>query len=273
MVSHSGLITVMTRAARKAAPRLQARFRRSRAASGQPQGSGRLRLDGRRARRGDPRRGVAPRTARLGVSARGGRRASPAIPPSRAGWSIRSTAPPTSSTAFPISRCRSRSRSRSPAGRAGASSATASSISRSPTRASGRRRGGAPGSTTARLRVSARPRPQRGAGRDRHAVQGSWRSRPLPEGPRCGRARGRRHPPLRLGRARSRLGRRRTSTTASGRRISTCGTSPPALSGARGGRLRHRLSRRRCGPREGEVLAADDPLHSKLHKLLAGALR
>ncbi len=44
--------------------------------------------------------------------------------------------------------------------------------------------------------------------------------------------------------------------------------------GARGGRVRHRFSRpdREIVERR-EVLAANDVLHSKLHKLVAGALR
>ena len=50
-----------------------------------------------------------------GILMRGSAARSTAIRPSRAGSSIRSTAPPTSSTACRISPCRSRSRSRSPA--------------------------------------------------------------------------------------------------------------------------------------------------------------
>ena len=74
MVSHSGLITVMTarRAQGGAAP--APRLRRGRASPGQPQGPGRLRVDGRQARRADARRGTAQRAARLGLGARGRRR-------------------------------------------------------------------------------------------------------------------------------------------------------------------------------------------------------
>ena len=57
------------------------------------------------------------RAARLGHAARGRRARSRAIPTSRAGSSIRSTGPPTSSTACRISPSRSRSRSSKPDGR------------------------------------------------------------------------------------------------------------------------------------------------------------
>jgi fructose-1,6-bisphosphatase/inositol monophosphatase family enzyme len=84
-------------------------------------------------------------------------------------------------------------------------------------------------------------------------------SRPLPEDPRRRRPGGRRDPPLRLGRARSRLG-------GGGPLRRLLGGGPPALGrrrrnppGARGGRLRHRLPRRRLGAREGAGAGGQRP--------------
>ena len=67
MVSHSGLITVMTRAARKAAPRLRRDFNEVEQLQVSQEGPGRLRLDGRQARRGDADRGTAHARAPTGA--------------------------------------------------------------------------------------------------------------------------------------------------------------------------------------------------------------
>ena len=97
----------------------------------------------------------------------------------------------------------------------------------------------------------------------------------LQQDPRRGRPRSRRHPPVRLGRARSRLGRGGPLSTASGRRISSSGTSRRAsiLVREAGGFVDRFPRRRTPGIAKGQVLAANDQLHSRLHKLVAGALR
>ena len=90
-----------------AAPRLQ----RGRAAPGQPQGPGRFRLEADQRAEQTIFEELSHARPDWGCCWRRAAR-SRAIPTSRAGSSIRSTAPPTSSTASRISRSRSRSRSR-----------------------------------------------------------------------------------------------------------------------------------------------------------------
>ena len=70
------------------------------------------------------------------------------------------------------------------------------------------------------------------------------RSRRVGEDLRRGRAAGRGHPPLRLGRARSRLGRGGADGRLLGRRSRPLGHRRRHPAGQGGGRLRHRLSRR-----------------------------
>ena len=118
-LSHSGLITVMQRAARKAAPRLRRDFGEVEQLQVSRKGPADFVSMADKRAEADPGRGTAPRPARLGPAARGGRRDRGRSRPSRAGSSIRSTAPPTSSTASRISPSRSRSRSRKPGGRRG----------------------------------------------------------------------------------------------------------------------------------------------------------
>ena len=92
--------------------------------------------------------------------------------------------------------------------------------------------------------------------------------------PRCRRAR---KWPASAASARPRStspGSRRAATTASGRRISIPGISPPASSwSARRAASSPTFAARDAAIAKGQVLAANDQLHSRLHKLVAGALR
>ena len=112
MVSHSGLITVMTRAARKAAPRLRRDFGEVEQLQVSRKGPADfVSMADKRAEQTmvDELRNARPDWGMLleeGGEIEGN-------PESRAGSSIRWTAPPTSSTACRISRFRSRSRSAS----------------------------------------------------------------------------------------------------------------------------------------------------------------
>ena len=115
MVAHSGLITVMQRAARKAAPRLRRDFGEVEQLQVSRKGPADfVSMADKRAEQTIVEE-LAQRAARLGHAARGRRRDRGQSRTSRGGSSIRSTAPPTSSTACRISRSRSRSRRRSPA--------------------------------------------------------------------------------------------------------------------------------------------------------------
>ena len=96
-----------------------------------------------------------------------------------------------------------------------------------------------------RLRVSARARPRRMPDRHRHPALRARRRRGMGEDLRRGRPPGRGHPPLRLGRARSRLGRGRADGRLLGRRSRHLGHRGGRAAGQGSGRVRHRLSRRR----------------------------
>ena len=165
-----------------------------------------------------------------------------AIPTSRAGSSIRSTAPPTSSTACRISPSRSRSRSSKPGG---SREITHGLVYQPLTDESfWAEKGRGAWLQDRRLRVSARrdldealigtgiphlrPRRRRRAGRK---IYGAI----APEV--C------RRPPLRLGRARPRLGRGGPVRRLLGRRSRHLGHRRGRAAGQGSGRLRHRLSR------------------------------
>ena len=92
-------LTVMANAAQKAAEAPAARLQRGRAAAGLREGTVGLRLAGRPARRTDPEGGAEQGAPRLRVPDGGVRRVRARTTGPGAGWSIRSTAPPTSCTA------------------------------------------------------------------------------------------------------------------------------------------------------------------------------
>jgi myo-inositol-1(or 4)-monophosphatase len=117
------------------------------------------------------------------------------------------------------------------------------------------------------------PRPDRGAGRDRHPVRRPWRLQAMAPDLRRDRAGGRGHPPLRLGRARPRLGRRRPLRRVLGKRPEALGRGGGVLLVREAGGF---VTDFRGGDRvmeRNEFLAASDGLHSKLHRLVGGALR
>ena len=165
--------------------------------------------------------------------------------PSRAGSSIRSTAPPTSSTACRISRSRSRSRSRCPA----ASRRSRHGLVYQPLTDESFLGGEGPG------RLAQRPAParlgaarsRRSADRHRHSPFRPRRRRPLVADLRRDRARSMRDPPHRLGRARSRLGRGGPVRRLLGRRSRHLGHRRGRAAGQGSGRFRQRLSRARTG--------------------------
>ena len=81
------------------------------------------------------------------------------------------------------------------------------------------------------------------------------------------------HPPLRLGRARSRLGGRWPNGRFLGRRPRPLGHRGRRAAGQGGGRVRDRLSRRRPVVRARANMSPGRAIHHKLQKLVAGALR
>ncbi len=114
---------------------------------------------------------------------------------------------------------------------------------------------------------------ERGRDRDGHSVSGSWRFRAVePHFRGTGSVRCR-HPSLRLGGARSRLGRGRALRWLLGKRPVALGRLGRHIAGARGGRLVTDFRGGSEPVERREILAGNDVLHSKLHKLLAGALR
>ena len=126
---------------------LAARFRRGRAASGEPQGAGRLRQPRRSAHRADPGRRARPRPPRLGHAAGGRRRhRGQSGQAALGGRSDRRhlQLPPR----HPPFRDLDRGAGAEAGRRAGARSATDWSTIRSPTKASGPRRAGVPGCRT-----------------------------------------------------------------------------------------------------------------------------
>ena len=205
-----------------------ARFRRGRAAAGQPQ-EGPADFVSMADKRAEQTIVEELRNARpdWGMLLRGRRARSRAIPTSRAGSSIRSTAPPTSSTASRISPSRSRSRSKSPAGKAEITHGLVYQPLTDESFWAEKGRGAwlndAP---PARLGP---PRPRRSADRDRYSAFGrgdlaSWSTHL-----RRDRARG---VAASAASARPRSispGSRRAVSTASGKRISTSGTVAAGL--------------------------------------------
>ena len=250
-----------------------ARLRRGRAASGQRQGSGRLRQPGRSARRGDAARGADQGAARLRLPHGGERR-------QRVGdnWAWRWVVDPLDGTSnflhgiphWAISIGLER---RLPDG--------GSEMRRRRGLCAGRRRDVLGGE--GRRRVPQRPpaarlRPARSQGGDvrhRHSVRDRARAAPARLRPhaRHADAAGRRHPALRRGGARSRLGRRRAATTGSGSSASSRGTCRPGLLIVReaGG---YATDPDGGDPREsGDVVAANPHLHPVLRDAVADGLR
>ncbi len=125
-----------------------------------------------------------------------------------------------------------------------------------------------------RLRVSARRDMSEAVIATGIPFLGAWRFRAVEPDFRCACPVRGRHPPVRLGGARSRLGRGRALRRLLGKRAAALGRLGRHPAGARGRRLRHRFSRRGPSPSSGARSSrANDVLHSRLHKLLAGALR
>ena len=249
LVSHSGLITVMTPRGAQAAPRVR-RLRRGRAAPGEPQGPADfVSLADERAEQTVVEELRHARPDWGSFSRRPAR--SRAIRPSRAGSSTRSTARRTSSTASPF-----RHLDRGPG--AEARRRLGRDQPRPGLPAADRRellgrRGRAPGGPAAARVVASRP--VRGADRDRHSLQGPRRSRPLRKDPRR-RGAGGRDPALRLRRARPRLGRRRPLRRLLGRGSGILGHRRRTAAGPRGGAASSPISaaptpaspRARCSP-------------------------
>ena len=101
----SALLNIMVAGRHQGRPLAHQGFRRSRKPAGLGEGSGRLRLQRRQARRGDRLRRAAEGPPDLCLPGRGRHAKSPAPTASTAGSSIRSTAPPISCTASRCSPC------------------------------------------------------------------------------------------------------------------------------------------------------------------------
>ena len=254
----SALMNVMIAAARKAGPQPRARLRRGRAAAGLGQGARQFRLRRRPQGRGDHLPRAVEGAARLRLPDGGARRGRRRRQDATAGSSIRSTAPPTSCTA---SRC---SPSRSALERDGE---LVAGVVYNPIRdeLSRPRRARAPSSTTRRLRVAARKTLADASSRPASRTAAAPATRAS-----CARCKavmraGRRHPPHRLGRARSRLGRRRPLRRLLGARPAAVGHGGRHRPGARGRRHRHRPRRRRqrCS-RPASVVAANSTIQKAL---------
>ncbi len=248
-----------------------ARLRRGRAAPGQPQGPRRLRLDGRPARRGDDRRGAAQRAARLGPAGRGSgrdRRQSRQAAVDRRSVGRHHQLPPRRAAFRDLDRGRGEE-----AGRRGRDQP------RFGLPAADRREllGGEGPRRLAAGRAAAGvgpARPQRQPDRHRHPASWPRRRRALGENLRGGGTAGVGNPPVRLGGARPRVGRRGADGRLLGGGSRRLGHRRRDAPGQGSRRLRHRLSRRPTARSSGANMSPGSAaIHSKLQKLVAGALR
>ena len=225
MVSHSGLITVMDarRAQGGAAP--SPRLRRGRAAAGQPQGAGRLRVDGRQARRADDRRGTAQCAARLGHAA--GRRRRDRGQPRQAALDRRPARrhdqlPPRHSAFLDLDRGRGKEARRRHGDHAGPGLSAADRRELLGGKGQGRL-----ASRCAAAGVRS-PRPCRQRDRHRHSLPWARQSRAMGEDLHCGRVRKSRGSAASAPPRSTSPGSPPAAWMASGRTTSTCGTRPPA---------------------------------------------
>ncbi|CAA9491146.1 MAG: Inositol-1-monophosphatase, partial [uncultured Sphingomonadaceae bacterium] len=230
-----------------AAPRLQ----RGRAAASVQEGPRRLRVAGRQARGGDDLRGAAPRASRLGVRAGGRRRDR-----GRGGQAALDRRSARRHDQLPPRHPALLDRDRGAGarlwrrlGRDHAGARLSAADGRDVLGGEGQGRV-APRPPPARVRAA---RPCRRADRDGHSVEGPWRPRPVQPRARRDLAGGGGHSAVRIGGARPRLGR-----GGAVRRLFRGGRQPVGrrrgnASGARGGRLRQRLSRVRADVRTRRV--------------------
>ena len=225
----SAHMTVMQNAAQRAAEAPAARLQRGRAVAGQRQGPRRLRQPGRPARRADAARRPRQGPARLRLPDGG-----IAAPSARDNWTWRWVVDPLDGTTnflhgiphWAISH--RRWNAACPTARSEIAAGAGLRARRS-TRCSGPKRASAPSSTTAacasppaatsRRRVFATGIP--------FAAVAAAQPPGLRPHARHADAAGRRHPPVRRGRARPRLDRGRAATTATGNSASSRGTSRP----------------------------------------------